>query len=181
MTAAQPGAAMTTDRIDLIDKNDTRRMLFRLLEHIANPRRTDTDEHFDEVRTGNRKERHLRFTGDCPGKQRFTRARRTDHQHALRNLAAQALKLRRILQKLDDLADFFLGFLDTRDVLKRDVDLILTEQARLALAERHRATATGTALHLAHEIHPDADQQQNRERINKQADQYVLALRRRRP
>jgi len=34
-------------------------MLLRLLEHVAHARGTDADEHLDEIRTGDREERHL--------------------------------------------------------------------------------------------------------------------------
>ena len=39
----------------------------RLFEQVADTRRPDADEHFDEFRTGNGKKRHARFTGDCAG------------------------------------------------------------------------------------------------------------------
>ena len=35
VTAAETGAAMTADRIDLVDENDARRVLLGLLEHVA--------------------------------------------------------------------------------------------------------------------------------------------------
>src|SRR5690242_7156337 len=101
---------MATDSIDFIDEDNARRMLLRLFEHIAHARSADADEHFDEVRTRDREERNLRFTRDRACKQRLTGTRRTDHQYAARNFAAQALKLTRILQEFDDLDDFFLRF-----------------------------------------------------------------------
>ena len=54
-----------------------------------------------------------------------------------------------------------------------------SEQPRAALAERHGAAAARPALHLAHEVHPDADQQQDRERGDEQLHQERLPLRRR--
>src|SRR5690606_30494494 len=35
VAAAETGTAMTADRIDLVDEDDARRMLLRLLEHVA--------------------------------------------------------------------------------------------------------------------------------------------------
>ena len=64
VAAAQAGAALAADRIDFIDEHDARRMLLGLLEHVAHARGTHTDEHLDEVRTGNGEERHLGFAGD---------------------------------------------------------------------------------------------------------------------
>jgi hypothetical protein len=74
------------------------------------------------------------------------------------------LELAWILEELDDLDDFFLRFIDARDIRERDLHLIFTEQARAALAERHRPSSAGPALHLAHEVHPHCDQQQDGER-----------------
>ena len=51
IAAAQAGAAMTADRVDLVDENDARRVLLALLEHVAHAARPDTDEHLDEVGT----------------------------------------------------------------------------------------------------------------------------------
>ena len=88
MTAAEAGAAMTADRVDFVDEDDAGRVLLRLLEHVAHARGADADEHFDEVGTGNREERHLGFAGDGAREQRLAGARRAHHEHALRNLAA---------------------------------------------------------------------------------------------
>ena len=88
MTAAEAGAAMTAHRVDFVDEDDAGRVLLRLLEHVAHARGADADEHFDEVGTGNREERHLGFAGDGAREQRLAGARRAHHEHALRNLAA---------------------------------------------------------------------------------------------
>ncbi len=66
---------------------------------------------------------------------------RADHQHALGNLAAELLELAGILEEVDDLADLLLGLIHAGDVGEGDVDLILTEQARAALAEGHGTAA----------------------------------------
>ena len=49
VTAAKARAAMPADRVDLIDEDDAGRLFFRLLEHVAHPRRANADEHLDEV------------------------------------------------------------------------------------------------------------------------------------
>jgi hypothetical protein len=64
VTAAEAGAAMTADRVDLVDEDDAGRVLLGLLEHVAHARGADADEHLDEVRTGDREERHLGLAGD---------------------------------------------------------------------------------------------------------------------
>ena len=141
VAAAEAGAAMAADRVDLVDEDDAGRVLLRLLEHVAHARGADADEHLDEVGTGDREERHLGFAGDGARQQRLAGAGRADHQHAARDLAAELLELGRVLEEVDDLADFFLRLVDAGDVGEGDVDLVLAQQPRAALAERHGAAA----------------------------------------
>jgi hypothetical protein len=49
VTAAQPGAAVAPDRVDLVHEDDAGRVLLGLLEEVANARGADADEHLDEV------------------------------------------------------------------------------------------------------------------------------------
>ncbi len=79
MTTTQACATLAAYGVDLIDEDDARRGFLGLLEHVTHTRCTDTHEHFHEVRTGNGKERHLRFTGNGFCQQRFTGTRRANH------------------------------------------------------------------------------------------------------
>ena len=49
VTAAETGAAVPADRVDLVDEDDAGRVLLALLEQVADARRADADEHLDEV------------------------------------------------------------------------------------------------------------------------------------
>src|ERR1700733_10603671 len=115
---------MASHRIDFIDEDDARGILLALLEQIAYPARAHADEHLDEIGTGDREERNIRFARDRPCEERFARARRSDQQHALRYASAQLLELRRLAQKFDDLLQFFLGFFNARHILERDLALL---------------------------------------------------------
>ena len=64
VSAAETRAALAADRVDLVDEDDARRALLRLLEEVAHARRADADEHLDEVRARDREERHARLAGD---------------------------------------------------------------------------------------------------------------------
>jgi len=64
VTTTEACASLTSDGIDLIDEDDAWGVFFRLLEHIANPGCTNTDEHLDEIGTRNGEEGHLGFTGN---------------------------------------------------------------------------------------------------------------------
>src|SRR5262249_13862847 len=150
--AAKAGAAVTADRVDLIDEDDARRVLLALLEHVAHAGRADANEHLDEIGAGDGEERHIRFTGNGARQQRLAGAGRADQQHALRDLAAEALEFLRVLQVLDDLLELLFGLVDAGDVVEGDAPDFLGEEARAALAEAHGPAAA--ALHLPHEEHP---------------------------
>src|SRR5690606_29835443 len=178
VATTEASATMTSHGIDLVDEDDAWRLLLRLVEHIANARRTDADEHLDEIGTGDREKRYLGLTGNRLGEQRLTGTGWAHHQHTARNAPAEALKLARIAQELDQFADVFLGLIATCHIGKSGLDLILAEQACLALAEGHRATAaTRAALHLAHEEHEHDDDDQDREAGNQQLRPQTLLLR----
>ena len=49
VAAAQAGAAVTTDGVDLVHEDDAGRVLLGLLEQVADPAGADADEHLDEV------------------------------------------------------------------------------------------------------------------------------------
>ena len=178
VTAAQARAAVAADGVDFVDEDDAGRVLLGLLEHVAHPRGADADEHLHEVRAGDGEERHLGLAGDGPGQQGLAGARRADHQHAARNLAAELLELAGIAQELDQFGDLFLGLVDPGDIGEGDLDLILAHHPGARFAEGHRAPARAAALHLAHEEDPDADQEQHREPGDEDLHQQTLLLRR---
>ncbi len=179
IAAAEPGAAMAADRVDLVDEDDAGRVLLALLEHVAHARRADAHEHLDEIGARDGEERHVRLAGDGAGEQRLAGAGRADQQHALRDLAAEALEFLRVLQELDDLLQLALRLVDAGHVVEGHAALLLGQHARARLAEAHGAAAA--RLHLAHEEHPDADQQQHREPgeqvMEQRVDVRLLGLR----
>ena len=97
VTAAETGAAMAADRVDLVHEDDAGRILLGLLEQVAHARGADADEHLHEVRARDREERHARLTRDRAGQQRLAGARRAVEQHALRDPRAERLELLRVL------------------------------------------------------------------------------------
>src|SRR6187551_2800424 len=127
MTTAETGATVTTDSVDFVDEDDARRVLLRLVEHVADAGSAHTDEHFDEVRTGNREERHVRLPGNRTGEQGLAGAWRTNHQHAFRNRTTQLLEFAGITEEIDDFPKLFLGLLDAGNVLEGDL-VVITRQ-----------------------------------------------------
>ena len=93
---AAAGPAGAADRVELVDEDDRRRGLLGLREQVAHARGADADEHLDELRGGDREERHLRLAGQRARQQRLARARRAGQQHAARDPAAEAAVLVRV-------------------------------------------------------------------------------------
>src|SRR3974390_1331963 len=100
MPAAQARTAVPADGIDLVDEDDARRMLLRLLEHVAHARSADAHEHLDEVRARDGEERHLGLAGDGACQQRLAGAGRAHHEYALGDLAAELLEFARVLEEV---------------------------------------------------------------------------------
>ena len=174
IAAAEAGAAMAADRVDLVDEDDAGRVLLRLLEHVAHARRADADEHLDEVGAGDGEERHVGLAGDGARQKRLAGAGRADQQHAARDAPAQPLELLRVAQELDDLLEVFLGLVDAGDVLEGDAAVRLGEQLRLRLAEAERLAAG--PLHLAHEEDPHRQDEEHREPGDQHAEQRLAAF-----
>ncbi len=109
---------------------------------------------------------------------RLAGSRGTDHEDTFRDLAAKFLELAGILQEIDDFDDFLLCLFDPRDIGEGDIDLIFAQEPCAALAEGHGAAATGRALHLAHEVRPETDEDQDREGRDQQLEKNRLLFRR---
>ena len=119
--AAHAGAAVAADGVDLVHEDDAGRVLLGLLEEVAHARGADADEHLDEVRAGDREERHAGLAGDGAGQQRLAGARRAVEQHALGDPGAERLELLGVLQELLDLVELLDRLVDPRDVAEGDL------------------------------------------------------------
>src|SRR5437764_721877 len=97
------GAAGAAERVELVDKDDARRLLPRLLEQITHARGADPDKHLDEFRAVDREERHIGLAGDGSRQQRLAGPRRADQQHPFRHPAAEPAVAHRVFQERNDL------------------------------------------------------------------------------
>ena len=89
---------------------------------------------------------------------------------------AEPLEPLRVLQKLDNLGDFILGFLDAGHVGERDVRVLLRRQAMPRSAEiaQHPRPAAGVA-NLAEQEEPNERENQNPgNQRHQQMEQYLL-------
>ena len=180
VAAAETRAAVAADGVDLVDEDDARRVLLRLLEHVAHPARADADEHLDEVGARDGEERHIGLAGDGARQQRLAGAGRADQQQAARNAAAEPLEFARVAQELDDLLQIELGLVDAGHIVEGDAAMRLGQKlcARLAEAERFAAGA----LHLSRQENPHADQRDEGQPGDQQRHEpgHILGLRPRR-
>src|SRR5581483_11822408 len=137
--------------------------------------RADADEHLDEVRAGDGKERSVRFACDRAGQQCLARSRRTHEQHAFRDLAAELRELLRLFEELDDLVKLELRFVDACHVLECDFLRGPGEKLRFRLAEGESLVAA--SLHLAHEEDPETDEEEDRGPAEQRLDDRAVLLR----
>ena len=179
VAAADAGAAMATDRVELVDEDDARRGLLGLLEQVAHPARADADEHLDEVGAGDREEGHAGLAGDGAGEQRLAGAGRPVEQHALRDARAERLEASRVGEELLDLLQLLDRLVDTGDVLEADLRQVRREPGRLVLAEAHDlAEPARAAAHPPHHEDPDRREQQDRQqRDEDRGDRRAVARR----
>ena len=160
VTATQTRATLATDGVNLVDENNTRGVLFSVVEHVAHTRGTDADKHLHKVGTRDTEEWHLGLASNRLGQQGFAGARRANQQQAAGNTTTEFLELGRVFQKVDHFLHFFLGLIATGHVGKRHLVVVLVHHAGFAFTEA-KWPAFATALHLPHEINPDADQEQH--------------------
>ena len=154
VTAAEAGAAVAPDGVDLVHEDDARAVLLGLLEQVPHARGADADEHLDEVRAGDREERHAGLAGDRAREQRLAGAGRPVQEHALGDSRAQRLEFLGVLEELLDLVELLNGFVDPRDVPERDLGRVDRHPLGARLAERHHLRAA--ALDLVHQEDPEA-------------------------
>ena len=157
-------AACAPERVELIDEDDRRRALARLLEQVAHARRADADKHLDELRAVDREEGHASLARNRARQQRFAGTRRPHQQHTFRNAPAETVEAHGILEKADDLAQLLLCLIDAGDVGKRRLRIGFDVDLRAALADRQEAAAHAALLrHSPHEEHPQQIEHERRQ------------------
>ena len=145
--------------VNLIDEDDTGRLLFCLAEQVAHTTGSHAHKHLHEVGTRHREERHTSLASNCFCQQRLTSSRRSHEQSALGNLTTQVGVFLRILQELHNLLHLLLGTSLSSHVLEGDsqiVSFLVHLRLRLADAE-HTAASAASASHAVHDEEPEQD------------------------
>jgi hypothetical protein len=169
VAAAETGAAVAPDGVDLIHEDDAGAVLLGLLEQVANARGADADEHLNKVRARYREERHAGLTGDGARQERLAGARRPIQEDPRRDPRAERLELLRILQEFLDLVELLHRLINAGDVAKGDLRRIRGHALGARLAERHNFRAP--ALDLVHQEDPEAQEDHEGQDVGEQAQQ----------
>ena len=167
VAAAEAGATVPADGVDLVDEDDGGGVGLGLLEQVTHAGGADADEHLDEVRAGDRVERHAGLAGDGAREQGLAGTGRAVEQHALGDLGADREELRGLGEELLDLVQLLDGLVGTGDVGEGDLGGVLGRELGPGLAELHDPRAA--ALGLAHQEPEQADEQQHREEADEDA------------
>jgi hypothetical protein len=173
VAAAETGAALAADRVDLVDEDDRPAHAARLLEQVAHAAGTDADEHLHEVRARDAEEPDAGLAGDRPGEQCLAGARGAHEEDALGDASADLAEAVGHPQEVDHLGDLLLDAVVAGDVVERGRRFVGRVVLGLALSDRHHVAH----LALCPALHPDeeADDQQHRQHEAEDAEEPVVA------
>ncbi len=174
VSAAEPGAPVPPDGVDLVDEDDAGRVRLTLLEEIAHPAGADAHEHLDEVRAGHREEGPAGLAGDRLGQQRLAGSRRSHQQRPLGQPTAQPGELLGVLQELDDFLQLDLGFIGPGHVGEGHLGRVAGEELGFGLPEGKRPAAA--RLELAQQEEPEAENDDPGERGDDDGRDAALGL-----
>jgi hypothetical protein len=163
-------AARATDGVQLVNEDDRRRRLPRLLEQVPYAGGANAHDHLDELGRTEAEEGDPRLSSNRAGQERLAGSWRTDEQHALRHGASEPLVLGRVFQEVDDLDQLVLGLVDPRNVVESDRWLLLTV-ALSAAAPQAEQSATCRCGRAATDPDKGADQQQGGAKADEQLDE----------
>ena len=176
MGAAEAGAAVAPDRIDLVDENDARAIALGLLEQIAYAAGAHANEHLHEFRAADAEKGHSGLAGNGLGHQSLAGAGWPNQEYALGDARTQRHELLRLLEEFNNLLQFLLGFIGSGDIAERNGRPVADEHAGFALAEGEGLVVA--ALALAEEKEKKAGDQEEREEVDDQS-KPVARIRRR--
>ncbi len=171
--AAESGASLAADRVDLVDEDDGPTHPACLLEQVANTAGADTDEHLHEVRAGDAEEPDARLARHSACEQGLAGAWRADEQDALGNPGADLAEAVGHAEEVDHLGDLLLHPGVAGDVVEGGRRLVGVVGLGLAAPDGHHAAH----LALRAALHPDeeSDDQQHGQEDRQHPEQPVAA------
>ena len=152
MASAKTGSTLTAYRINFIDKHNTWSVLLSLRKQVSYTGCPYADKHFHKIRTGNGEEWYSGFPGNGLGKQGLTCTWRPYQQDPLRYLSSQSSIPARIFKEVHHFCQFFLSFIFSGYILKRNIDMTLPCHLGTGFAKVHNSSAA--SLCLVHDPEP---------------------------
>ena len=148
VAAAKAGASLTTDSVDLVDKDDGGGGLLGLLKQVADTAGANTYIKLNKVRAGDGQKLHTGLACHGLGQQGLTGTRRANQQHALGDAGAHGGVGLGVFQKVNDLAELLLLLVAAGNIGEGLLVLLIAAQLGAGLGELGHTT--GTAAGLAH-------------------------------
>mmetsp|Transcript_3731 Transcript_3731/g.6369 ORF Transcript_3731/g.6369 Transcript_3731/m.6369 type:complete len:396 (+) Transcript_3731:1324-2511(+) len=179
--------ARTANGVDLVDEDDARRVLLRLLEEVAHAGRAHADEHLHELGPGDREEGNSGLSGDGFGEEGLTGSRGAYEEYSLGDLGTDSSELLGALEELDDLLELSLSLVHTGNVGELDPGVGLHLELSLGLAESHGVAGAALATHATHttptallvatgEEEEPADQQQRESKVAQEVQEDLATI-----
>ena len=148
---ATAAAALLSDGVDFVDKDDAGRFLLGLAEQVAHLGRAHADKHLDKFRSRHGEKRHIRLARNGLGEHRLAGSRRADQQNALWHLGADLAVFLRIFQILDDLLEVFFRLVHAFHIAEANAVRRFHIDLRVGLAHiEHQGS--GSAAGLVHHL-----------------------------
>ncbi len=110
---------MTSNRVNLIHKNDCRSSFAGLVEKVTNAGGTNADVQLHELRSGDGEERHLGFPRNRFGKQSLTRSWRPVQKYTARYLGSHRGEFHGVNQEFLDFLQLLHGLIFPSNVSER--------------------------------------------------------------
>src|SRR5208282_4984898 len=123
------------DGINLVNENDRRSCLPRLLEQVSHACCADPHKHLNEFGATGLEERDLGLAGRSFGQQRLAGTRGPDDQYALGDTPAELSELLWRLQKLNDFLELRNGFIRPTHIFVCDRNVLGLDLDRFALPD----------------------------------------------
>ena len=161
------------DRVKLVDEDDARAALARLVEEVANARRAHAHEHLHELGARAREEGHLGLARQAPGEQSLARSRGSAQEDAHGDGRTRPHVPLIIAEVGDELVHLLADHVDARDVVHVKV-LLRGGAVRLRRASVHqRGTLRGVLPHIIPDDPDERQQYHRRSRVGQAPEEQL--------
>ena len=166
IAAHTAGISLLSDRINLIDKNNTRSFFLCLFKEVTNLAGAHAHKHFHKLRSAHGKERYICFTCYCLCKHRLSCSGRSHKQNTFGHGCAYFPVLVRIMQIFYNLRQIFFCLVLTCHIRKHDAVRRFHIDLGIALShvEHHGIGSAALFVHQlpGHEL-PDCKEDDQRQ------------------